>query len=459
MEPNERQPRAVWEPQKRQSEALLRMENEVLYGGARGGGKTDAGLAWLLYDSMNPKYRALVIRRNADDLRDWIDRARSFYEPAHVLIQGQPAEIFFPSGAIIRTGHLKDENAYSKYQGHEYQKILIEELTHIPREDDYEKLLGSNRSTVPGIFPQVFATTNPDGAGYAWVKERWAIPNEPTDIVVTEKLGRKLCFVPAKVEDNPKLTTADPAYVTYLESIKDEDLRRAWRDGSWAGTHIKGSIYGDELATMRRDNRICSVPYEEGLLIETVWDLGIGDSTAIGFFQKWGNQHRMIDYYENSGQGLSHYVRVLAEKKTTLKYIYGKHYAPHDIFVRELGSGKTRYETAKQLGITFEIRYAKSRKDGTIRAKSAIPNIGVQDGIDKCKERMGLLWIDEKRCELFLTSLGQYRREYNEKMREYGVSPLHDWTSHAADMLRYWSLIPGEETRPASVYVKKVERF
>lgn len=449
----------VWEPQKRQREALMRTENEVLYGGARGGGKTDAGLAWLLFDSMEKKYRALVIRRNADDLRDWIDRARSFYEPAHVWIQGQPAEIFFPSGAIIRTGHLKDENAYSKYQGHEYQKILIEELTHIPREDDYEKLLGSNRSTVPGIFPQVFATTNPDGAGYSWVKERWCIPDEPTEIIVTKRGNRSLCFIPARVEDNPKLTEADPAYVAYLESIKDEDLRRAWREGSWAGTHIKGSIYGEELQRMRQEGRIGNVGHDDGLLVDTVWDLGMGDSTAIGFFQSYGRQYRMIDYYENSGQGVSHYIRVLDEKKKTHRYLYGKHYAPHDILVRELGTGKTRYETARSLGLTFEIRMAKARRDGSIKAKSAIPNIAVQDGIDKAKEKMGLLWIDAKKCELFLTSLEQYRREYNEKMREYSVSPLHDWTSHAADMLRYWALIPEEEERVIRQYRPKIERF
>ena len=92
-----------------QTRALQRLEFEVLYGGARGGGKTDAGLAWLLYDIGNPKYRALVIRRNADDLSDWIDRARQMYQGTGAEVVGKPAIIRFPSGAIIRTGHLKDE--------------------------------------------------------------------------------------------------------------------------------------------------------------------------------------------------------------------------------------------------------------------------------------------------------------------------------------------------------------
>jgi len=146
----------IWNPTSAQVEALKRTEDEVLYGGARGGGKTEAGLAWLLYDHQNAQYRALVIRQNAKDLSDWIDRARAMYVPMGAKVKGQPTEIHFPSGAVIRTGHLKDEGAYTQYQGHEYHKILIEELTKIPREKDYEALLGSCRSTVPGIRPQVF---------------------------------------------------------------------------------------------------------------------------------------------------------------------------------------------------------------------------------------------------------------------------------------------------------------
>src|SRR3990167_1698021 len=101
-----------WEPQPKQTQALARIEEEILYGGARGGGKTDAGQAWLLYDIGHPKYRALVIRRNADDLRDWIDRVRTMYAGTGAQVVGNPPEIRFLKGGIIRTGHLKDENAY-----------------------------------------------------------------------------------------------------------------------------------------------------------------------------------------------------------------------------------------------------------------------------------------------------------------------------------------------------------
>lgn len=118
-----------WKPQPKQAKALVRKEKEILFGGSRGGGKTDTGQVWLLYDIDKPYYRALVIRRNATDLSDWIDRARQMYLRVGAKYVNNTFK--FPSGAVIRTGHLKDENAYAKYQGHEYHKMLIEELTNI----------------------------------------------------------------------------------------------------------------------------------------------------------------------------------------------------------------------------------------------------------------------------------------------------------------------------------------
>jgi hypothetical protein len=412
-----------WKPQAKQIVALARSEEEVLYGGARGGGKTDAGQTWLLYDKDNPRYRALVIRRNADDLRDWVDRARRMYLPTGAEFAGNPAEIKFPSGAIIRTGHLKDENAYSKYQGHEYQKILIEELTHIPRESDYEKLLGSCRSTVPDIYPQVFATTNPDGPGYQWVKERWGIPDEPDKDKVyrteDKKSGRSRVFVPSTVEDNPALMKADPGYVKYLESMNDEDLRKAWRNGSWSGIQLEGAYYRKQINQAKEEGRILKIPVESSQ-VHTWWDLGMGDSTAILFFQHIGKEWRWIDCYENEGEGLQHYAQVLQDKG----YIYGNHYFPHDVEVRELGSGKSRKETLEAMGIKVNVA----------------PNLSIDDGIQAVRTRMNQVWMDEEKCKDGIRALSSYRKEFDEKRGVYKDKPLHDWSSHIADAFRYWAV-------------------
>jgi hypothetical protein len=373
-----------------------------------------------MYDIDKPRYRALVIRRNATDLSDWIDRARYMYAPAKGIYTGD--SFTFPSGAKIRTGHLKDDNAYAKYQGHEYQKQLLEEITHISSEDNYEKLLGSCRSTVPGIKPQIFATTNPDGPGYTWVKKRWNIPDSPDGVIRTrdEKTGRTRAFIPSRVQDNPKLMVADPGYIKYLQSIQDDDLREAWLNGSWAGITLKGAYYRKQIEQARRENRITDVPHQGEFPVFTWWDLGVGDSTCIGFFQAAGREWHMIDYVEASGEGLNYYASVLRDKG----YVYAQHFAPHDIEVRELSTGKSRREIAENYGIDFEVA----------------PNLPIDDGINAVRLKFRNLWIDQTKCEAFINAISQYQKEWNDKTGDYKNHPLHDWTSHAADMLRYWAV-------------------
>ena len=206
--------------------------SEILFGGSRGGGKTLCGIVYLLKHTHNPMFRGLVVRRTADDLSDWLDRAKMYYGSVGAVITGKPATIKFPSGAMIRCGHLKDES-YEKYQGHEYQRIVLEELTQIPNEESYLKLIASCRSTVEGIEPQVFCTANPGGKGHAWVKNRWKIGlTEPNKAFKDDVSGRYRVYIPATIDDNPTLKQADPEYVRFLDSLPD-GLRQAWRDGDW----------------------------------------------------------------------------------------------------------------------------------------------------------------------------------------------------------------------------------
>lgn len=249
LETKPTQPVNKWKPNAGAQEfALMQPASvfEVLYGGQRGGGKTDAGMVWVghrrwfdaegndhpMYE--HPRYRALVIRKNADDLSDWMERFRFMYAGTGVKIGYRPYEIRFPSGAFIRTGHLKDEQAYTKYQGHEYQSVLIEELTQIPSEKRYIQLINSCRSTILELRPQVFNTTNPGNVGHSWVKGRW-IDKAPPNTVFTDEEQINKIFIPAGIEDNPVLMLNDPAYVRRLDAIKhvDEDLYKAWRLGSW----------------------------------------------------------------------------------------------------------------------------------------------------------------------------------------------------------------------------------
>lgn len=165
---------------------------------------------------------------------DWVERARWMYAGLGGVVTGNPAVIRFPSGAIIRTGHLQDESTYTKYVGHEYHKILIEELTLIPNVDRYLKLLSSCRTTIKELRPQIFSTTNPGQVGHLWVKERFIDPAPSMKPFVGED-GLKRIYIPATIDDNPQLLAADPDYVKTIEALKytDEALYRAWRFGDW----------------------------------------------------------------------------------------------------------------------------------------------------------------------------------------------------------------------------------
>lgn len=229
---------------------------EILFGGARGPGKTDAGIQWLhgekigkfsdgrdKYYIHHPHYRALVLRKSYEDLVDWIDRAGYLFKYAGAEIVGKPAEIRWPSGAKFRLGHLKDRSSYEKYLGHEYHRLLIEELTLIPQEKYYIQILGSVRTTIPELVPQVFNTTNPGSVGHHWVYNRFVKPARQGEVFIGED-GRRRIYIPATIEDNPILLR-DKGYVMYLEGLKisDPNLYKAWRHGDW--NVFEGQFFDD----------------------------------------------------------------------------------------------------------------------------------------------------------------------------------------------------------------------
>jgi phage terminase large subunit len=184
---------------------------------------------------------------------------------------------------------------------------------------------------------------------------------------------------------------------------------------------LVGAYYGREMADATEAKRITSVPHEPSHQVVTAWDLGMSDSTAIWFAQMVGVEWRIIDYYEHSGVGLDHYAAVLKDKG----YLYERHILPHDVRVRELGTGKSRLETLANLGLTNV---------------DIAPNMPVEDGIQAVRSLLRTAWIDEEKCRRGIEALRQYQRDWDEKGKSWRGRPRHDWTSHGADAMRYFAL-------------------
>ena len=180
--------------------------------------------------------------------------------------------------------------------------------------------------------------------------------------------------------------------------------------------NLVGSIYGDLISSLDDKKQLCRVPLNPAYPVNTAWDLGFNDNTAIIFFQQIGGAINIIDYYENRNKAFPHYAQILKEKD----YVYENAHAPHDIEVTEFTSGKSRREVASQMGIDFRVS----------------PKTTIEDGIHACKMLLPRTWIDVDNCKKLIDALRHYHRKYNDKERTYKIKPVHDWSSHAADALR-----------------------
>ena len=183
---------------------------------------------------------------------------------------------------------------------------------------------------------------------------------------------------------------------------------------------VIGSYYGDAIRKAEAEHRITDVLYNNTVPVQTAWDLGIDDSMTIWFYQIIGGEIHFIDYYENSGEGLAHYAQIEQDKH----YLYGRQLAPHDIAVRELGTGKSRQEIARTYGITFTIA----------------PRLEIEDGINAGRTVFNRCWFDRKKCDRGINALKNYKKDWDEKNKVFRNNPKHDWASHGADAFRTFAV-------------------
>lgn len=184
---------------------------------------------------------------------------------------------------------------------------------------------------------------------------------------------------------------------------------------------VEGAIYARYIEELRENGGIRRLPYNPLLPVDTAWDLGYDDMTALWFIQDHAAGPAIIDYYEASGAGLEHYAGIMAERK----YRYGRNYFPHDVEVHDLGTGKSRRDVLKSLGIRV----------------TTVPKHSLWDGIAAVQALLPLcVFSDSSEVAEGLDRLSLYRRERNERLDILRQNPVHDWASHGADALRTYAM-------------------
>jgi len=180
---------------------------------------------------------------------------------------------------------------------------------------------------------------------------------------------------------------------------------------------VQGSYYGKYVRDMKAEGRIGHVPYDKNLLVYTAWDLGFADSMSIIFFQKRGNEILIIDFYENHGYQLAHYLDHLRSKD----YAYGKHFVPFDAKSHDR-TGNTFVNIAKDQGFNFTV--LKQQRS-------------IIQGIEKVRGVLPRIFMDKDNCDFLIRCLLEYHADFDQKTHVYKNIPKHNWASHAADALRY----------------------
>ncbi len=266
----------------------------------------------------------------------------------------------------------------------------------------------------PRIFSEVLRPALSDRQGWALFMGTPAGKNQFYDVVQQARMDPDWFLAEFKASETGIIDTDELAAAR--KDMTEDEYAQEYECSFEAS--VKGAIFAAELAAARSTGRIARVPVDPILPVDTDWDLGVGDSTAIWFSQSLrSGELRVVDYYEASGEGLPHYAQVLTNKG----YTYGQHWAPHDIQVRELGSGRSRLETAASLGIKFQ----------------TCPNIPIEDGIHAARMLLPRCYFDEAKTVKGLEALQHYRRDYNTRLNEFKETPVHNWASHGADAFRY----------------------
>lgn len=393
----------------------------------------------------NDHFRAGIVAHNREDASAFFrDKLKFAYDHLPVALKAErptvaasKSELVFSNGSSVRVG--------TSMRGGTFNLLHVSEFGKVCRKfpDKAEEIVTGSFQTIQA-GQLIFVESTAEGRqGYFF---DYCQTSEQAKLA-----GRKLTALDFRFNfyswhDHPEYELDPDGVVFTIEQLKyfkkmEVDLgkeinvkKRAWWVKKWQllgdkiyqeypstpaeafKAAIEGAYYAEQFKKIYAEKRITKVPVVPGVAVDTWWDLGFSDSMCIWFTQDVGRELHIVDYYENSGEGFPHYAQVLKDKN----YFYGRHVAPHDIAQHEIGTGKSRIETARALGINFD----------------TCPMISIEDGIEAVRNLLPICYFDEEKTDKGVTALENYRKEWDEKLGTYKKRPLHDWASHGSDAFR-----------------------
>ena len=373
------------------------MRYKVYYGG-RGAAKSWAYAIALLVQGMQKPLRILCARELQISIADSVHklladqirnnpRFEAFYSIQQATIKGQNGTEFLFKGLKHNSTEIKSTEGIDVAWVEEAEKVS---------DNSWELLIPTIRKDGSEIWISV---NNKQRSGATY---RLFVANKRDDAHVQKVSWRDNEFFPAVLKKE----------MEHLRSTDYEAYLHIW-EGEF-DTRFFGGIYSKQILRAEESGRVVDDIYDVNLPVGTAWDLGYSDSTSIVFWQVAGKEMRIIDYYENCGMDIPHYVGVLKGRG----YRYDRHIVPHDAKHRLLASGgKSIVEQAYKLGVKM----------------IAMPPYSQQNQIEATRAMLGDCWFGRKRAGKLLDALRQYQFEYDEDKKTFKPTPLHDWSSHAAD--------------------------
>lgn len=295
--------------------------------------------------------------------------------------------------------------------------------------DSYDALVGSNPCGV--VFsewslmdPKAWDFIRPiltENGGWAWFIYTPRGPNHGLKLLRTAQGNPLWHHEIITIRDAGVLDEAAVIAEERASGMPEELIQQEYYCSFSAG--LVGAVFAREIENLEKAGKITSVPYDPNYPVETAWDIGVRDFTSILFIQRVGYEWRIIDFYQNRNFGLDHYANVVNSRG----YAYSRHIGPHDLAVREFGSGATtRRDIALNHGIHFDVAPKMSEEEGINAARGLLP---------RCV-------IDANKCADLVECLRNHKREWDEEKDTYSQKTVHDWTSHAAAALRYYAVMP-----------------